>query len=460
MHRSCAIKFSSFSRVFRLSHIAVGLLGLASLAANAASTSTNQAQQAVQMAQLQALENYLAQNPDNPDALYSYARALIAAQRTAEAREAYLGILRLRPGHLAATMELATLDHQLQQLESARAGYEQLLRSQELSPDVRTVIEQRLAQLNQALKKHHFYGSVTLGLTAQHNANSGSANPWVNILGNTYPLWDSAKPRSDVSRTASASLGWRWRFNSAGDYLQTQANVLRSLPQHIASNRRDQFSLNVGPSFSMARWGLQGTVGLQAVLSGVDVARARYMNSQGLEASANWAVAPQHMLTASWGHHRENYAQNHVHTQGNRQDQHRNEWSLAWQYQLNANASVFARWVHERRAAQVSTYSLQRSTWIAGASVRYASPLSWSPGAWRTSINISYAPKSHKAPDTSQQADVVQRTKSKSLGLSQHIPLTQALSLNAGASWMKVRSNYDMATYNDRSLNVSVTYAL
>lgn len=413
-----------------------------------------------QASQLASLEAYLAQNPEHVDALYTYARALIQAQRMAEARQAYQSILRLRPGHLATTMELAMLDQQMQQLDSARAGYEQLLRSDALTPEVRAVVEQRLAQLNQALKQHQIYGSVTLGLTAQHNANSGPAGADVNILGNLYPLWDSAKPRSDVLRTANASLGWRWRWNSLGDYWQASASVLSALPHRVANNRREQVSLHMGPMFSLARWGAQGWAGVQAVVHRVDVARAHYLDSHGLEVKANWAFTPQHLLTASLGHHRENYAQNSVYVFGNNQDQHRNQLALGWQYQWSANSMVYARWVHERRSAQVHKYSLQRNTWTVGSSTSYASPLpDWSKGNWRSSIYASYARKGHQAPDTSLSVDQVQRTKNYSLGVSQQIPLAQSLTANIGWSWLRVRSNYDMATYNDRALNVSVTYA-
>ena len=439
----------------------LGLVGVA-WAQPQQAEDANSATRAVQeqASQLAALEAYLAQNPEHVDALYTYARTLIKAQRMAEARLAYQSILRLRPGHLATTMELAMLDQQMQQLDSARAGYEQLLRSDALTPEVRAVVEQRLAQLNQALKAHQIYGSVTLGLTAQHNANSGPAGADVSILGNTYPLWESAKPRSDVLRTANASLGWRWRWNSLGDYRQASANVLSALPNHVANNRREQASLNMGPTFSLTRWGVQGWAGVQAVVHRVDVARARYLDSHGLEVNTNWALTPEQLLTASLGHHRENYAQNAVHTTGNNHDQHRNELALGWQYQWSASSMVYARWVHERRSAQVHKYSLQRNTWTAGASTSYASPLTgWSKGSWRSSIYASYARKGHKAPDTSLSVDQVQRTKSYSLGVSQQIPLAQAVSANLGLSWLRVRSNYDMATYNDRSLNVSVTYA-
>jgi hypothetical protein len=97
--------------------------------------------------------------------------------------------------------------------------------------------------------------------------------------------------------------------------------------------------------------------------------------------------------------------------------------------------------------------------WTLGASTRYASPAAWSPGQWRSSIYASYAHKRHGAPDVKLNLHDVQRTKQYSVGISQQIPLTKALSANAGLSWLRVRSNYDMATYNDRSVNVSVTYA-
>jgi tetratricopeptide (TPR) repeat protein len=412
-----------------------------------------------QIQQLATLEAHIAQHPDHVDALYTYARALIQAQRMAEARSAYLDILRLRPGHLATTMELAMLDQQMQQLESARAGYEQLLRSPDLPPDVRTMVQQRLAQLNQALKTHQIYGSATLGFTAQHNANAGPAGREVEILDNLYPLWASAQPRSDVLRSASASLGWRWNWNNLGDYWQANGSVLTALPHHVSNNRREQLSLHIGPTFSLKRWGMQGLLGVQAKLQRIDVARARYLDSHGLELNANWALTPQQLLTATFGHHIENYAKNSVHAFGDKQSQHRNAWSLGWQYEWNGNSSVYARWVHERRSAHAHQYSQQHNMWTLGASTRYASPAAWSPGQWRSSIYASYAHKRHGAPDAKLNLHDVQRTKQYSVGISQQIPLTKALSANAGLSWLRVRSNYDMATYNDRSVNVSATYA-
>lgn len=409
--------------------------------------------------QIAELEAYLARHPDNVDALYTYAHRLLQAQRMAEAREAYLSILRLRPGHLATTMELAMLDHRMQQLDSARAGYEQLLRANDLPPDVRAVVQQRLAQLNQALNVHRLYGSVTLGLTAQHNANAGPAGDRVDILGAIYPLWDSAARRSDVMRTANASLGWRWHWNQQGDYWQTSGNVLTALPHHVPRNRRQQMSLRTGPTFSMARWGLQGQLGVQLVAHRVDLARAHYLDSQGLEVNSNWRIAPRQLLTLSWHHLRENYAQNSTHPTGNAKDQHRNALTAGWQYQWSTRAMVYARWMHEKRSAHDHAYSLQRNLWTAGASTSYPSPFAWSPGPWRSSIYASYAHKKHQAPNTKISLDQVQRTSNYSVGFAQQIPLTEAVSANLGLSWLRVRSNYDMATYNDRSVNVSLTYA-
>lgn len=170
-------------------------------------------------------------------------------------------------------------------------------------PDtVRRNIEAVMKQIAQAEKEHHFSGSAIVGMNFDTNGNSASSTGKATVLGNDFILSPQDTRKSDAQGFASVTVRHRWQPMASADNPKPSALAWKS---DVTGYKTEQdtldnlnislFTLHTGPEYTLLDGAL--TLGLTGGYTDVILAGSTYMHIYALEASSDYYLNKQHMLS-------------------------------------------------------------------------------------------------------------------------------------------------------------------
>lgn len=202
--------------------------------------------------QLAVLEEKIAREPRNLDHYFAYATLATTLRDYDKAANMYERMLAVAPNLPRIKLELAMVKMHLQEFEAAERLIEDAL-SQGAPEQVRKNLEPILKQLETATRRHHFGGSLTIGMNHDSNANSAPESGIVNVRINgqelPFVLDENSSNRHDMQVFANVSLNHEYRhptpiaegarlsWQSSGSYYRNEYDTLDDLNIKLVSVR-------------------------------------------------------------------------------------------------------------------------------------------------------------------------------------------------------------------------------
>jgi len=247
---------------------------------------------------LESLEAALAAQPENLDLLFKYAQRLAAKGKLQKAADTLEKMLALRDGLDRVKLDLALVYMRMGKYKEAETLFDEVLAT-DPPENVRQNIEKVRARTKAAQERHHFSGSVSMGLHRDSNANSSSSTGQVLFADLVLTLDPSSQEQKDTQFYSSLTFKHRYRMNpprSGGRlWWESQANLYRSEQPILYNLNLGLFSMRTGPKLMFDA--IPANVSLGFGYNYVTLNRNKYLTTQSLDLTYEHRLTPQMQLT-------------------------------------------------------------------------------------------------------------------------------------------------------------------
>lgn len=224
------------------------------------------------------------QDPANLDVAFEYAMVSAQLGDYEGAIAALERILVFAPNLPRVQLELGALYYRIGATEMARTYFE-AVRDEPVPPEVLSRVDTYLAALDRQEKPFLVEGQFTLGGQFQSNANAAPDGGTVVVNGIPLELNEDARSRADVNVFSLVALHFSYDLKNQGDLIEADFVTYNNLYVEENELNLNLFELTVGPSFSLGRFGLDGSrVGLYSIVGAVALDRSGYSTAVGLGA--------------------------------------------------------------------------------------------------------------------------------------------------------------------------------
>ncbi len=171
---------------------------------------------------------------------------------------------------------------------------------------VKNNIKNLMKVVRKAEKKHHFNGSLTIGINSDSNAGASPETGAVDLFGVSIPLSASSQEASDdhkftsLSATHTYILSGKNRniWKTDGSIYKTQQSSLRNLDLTV-------YSLKTGPVFNLPK--IKSKLGFNIGYSDINLARESYLKSVSEAMSFDHYITPKVAANFSWQHEKRRF---------------------------------------------------------------------------------------------------------------------------------------------------------
>lgn len=219
--------------------------------------------------------------PTDLDLTFRFAELAIVAGDLEGAVSAFERLLIFNPDLPRIRYELARLYMQLNSHQIARGYFEDVLKSQDVPPDIRADTQASLAEIDKRLSATSFGLSLQTGVRWQSNANAANSAGVVKLFGLDATLDPASQKRADWNAYAQASLAFAYDLGTQDrDTIEAGLQLYGTRQQAISTLDLQVAQVEVGPRFRFG--GEDGwSIRPYALGSAVTLDDSRYFVSYG-----------------------------------------------------------------------------------------------------------------------------------------------------------------------------------
>lgn len=248
-------------------------------------------------AQLARLDKALQSDPDNLDLLFEYGQAAIKLEKYEDAERVFLAMLSRRGDLERVKLDLGLVYLRMGRFEDARRMFEEVLATNP-PESVQQNIKAVLARVEDAMKKHRFSGSVSIGVNRDTNANSVSGSGSVLFADITLPLDPSSQAKPDTQLFAAVSLNHAYQMGrpreGGAHFWVTDASIYQAEQISLDTLDLRLYTLHTGPTIQLE--GIPGRINMGFGYNYVELYRREYMNIKSLDLGYSHNLSPQLQL--------------------------------------------------------------------------------------------------------------------------------------------------------------------
>ncbi|AGT11163.1 tetratricopeptide repeat protein [Paracoccus aminophilus] len=406
-----------------------------------------------------ALLKRMQADPGDLDAAFAYAQASARLGDLEGAIATYERMLIRVPNTPRLQLELGALYFRLGAFDNSRAYFQQVLARPDTPPEVRNNISTFMLAMNGSRKKGGVTGQLTYGLRHQSNANAGPNNPVVNLMGRDFVLDDLARGRPDTSAVLGLTLGYLQPLSYRGVAMQYSLDVNATEFRERTDISTEDVEIRLGPVFLLDRYGIKGgRLSVAATLGGGRLGDAPNYLSYGLSVGYQMPLSRKSGLRLAFDYRDEDYRATAKRPLSNLLSGERYRLTGMITRQLGQNLQGFIGAGLERRTAERDYTAYWEGSTQFGLSYRYTAPFKVTERPWTLTLLGRVSRRVNDAPNPIVSSTEKQKGNDYYLQLIQNVPLNDKVGLQVYGGYRSVRSNYDIRTFHDASVGVSVIH--
>lgn len=397
-------------------------------------------------------------DPSNLDIAFEYAVLSEQAGDLEAAISTLERMLIFAPGLPRLQFELGVLYFRLGSWETASTYF----RAVDAAPDVPADIRARVAAYLSAGATRaagaFVTGRVTTGLRYQSNANAGPGDPTINLNGLDFTLDPAAMGRPDVNGFFAASLDGAVDLESQGDRLEYSLDAYGSLYGTQQALNTGIVELEVGPTFNLQRFRIDNaSLGLYAKAGGAMMGGALYLATIGAGTELTFALDAQSRVVLVGEAQYLRYFDSALRPTASLRTGMHFSGEARFEHRVNPAVMLFAKAVADRRFATTGYHTNWQVGAEAGAVFFFASPIAALDAPWSIGLSGGVKHLVADAPDPVFSATDPERTNLVFVQASLKVPLPQAVTFEASASWTQSMSNYGFGNYTNAAALVALS---
>jgi tetratricopeptide (TPR) repeat protein len=354
-----------------------------------------------------------------------------------------LGVLYLRVGATAAAEELI------------RAA----LRSPNAPPEVRAQAEELLAAAEESNRRLRYAGSVTLGVIADSNANSG---PAAETFGPGLSITE-ATGEADASAFVSANAQVRYDLGlQAGHLLALDTSLYGRRYQDLEDLDQLSFSIAAGADLNLSRaLDRPADLLLRYNLNNLRQDGEPFLRETGPSATLRVAVDEQAEIQVLVSSFDQNYLPTVEQPRNDDRDGRRSSLELGYSRALSPNSSLTFGAGLSRKTAEVG-YEAYDEVFVSAGYQRALDVPAIQTGPVFLGLNLQHSWRDYDEPDPAVARFGVSGAQSDrvwSVSASATVPLTERASFLAEVGHVSQDSNYPLDTFDNTYGLLAVTIA-
>ena len=246
--------------------------------------------------QFEQLFKAVKQNPDNLDINFEYASLAMKLGKYDEAIASYERMLIIKPDLQRVKLDMAIAYMKASQPLEAKKIFEEVMAS-DPPAQVQDNIQVMLSQIDKAVKRHRFSGTVGFGFNSDSNANSAPGSGEVSIVGLNFALDESGRSASDDHMFSVLSLNHQYLMEvGQKDFWKSTFSVYKTKQSSMRNLDLTAYSFKTGPSFVLSP---RLRLGLTAGYSDVNLADQDYLRTNSYEIATDYLVTPKVKFNAT-----------------------------------------------------------------------------------------------------------------------------------------------------------------
>jgi len=409
------------------------------------------------VARQQALLEVMLRQPGNLDIAFEYATISTELGDYEAAISTFERMLIYAPGLPRVQLELGVLYFRLGSLDAARYYFQSALEAPRVPREVEERVQAYLTAINRKERPAEFRGAVVIGGRYQSNANAGPGGRRVSLNGTDFFLDETTTGNPDVNGFVAANLHGAYDLGTQGDLLE--ADLLVYGARYYDQVRLDTAiaELTAGPSFNLARIGLDNTrVGIYGIFSGVRLNHANYNGALGFGTRFVSAPDPLTSIIGKAEFRRRWYndtadfptvSERNGYVVGGTLTVTR-EVSAAWSVRM-----LFLADFEEARTDYNQSWEVGAG---AGGTYRFASPVKSLSSPWSADLEAGYIFRQYAGPNpliSTTESEVDDEGWVRGVLT---VPFRHDFAFALTGELRRVYSNYDLSSYTNASVSVSL----
>ncbi len=423
---------------------------------NVVGTASATGLQAIEARRKQLFARMLA-DPSNLDVAFEYAALSERAGDLEGAIATLERMLVFAPGLPRLQYELGVLYYRLGSFNTARSYFTTVLASPEVPDDIRTQIGAYMGTIEDKERGTQSFGVASIGVRYQTNANAGPDSALISLNGIDFTLDPGSLGTADSNGFVTARLHHSTDLQSQGDRFEIDLSGYGALYADQTGLNTGLAELTLGPNLNLQRYHISNArLSLRAVLGAALLGGNPYNASWGVNVDLKAGLDARTRLTLGAEARNERYFDSNERPNVSERSGPRYSATARIDYVLSPELMLFAAISADRAEAERDYLS----SWRAGATLGLAWELKGlgDPQApWHVTASVAFDGKLADAPDPVISLTDAERTSVATLSTGLSIPLAEALTLEAAASYAVSSSNYDMSNYDNLGVSLALS---
>lgn len=246
-------------------------------------------------AYLEVLLNKITADPSNLKLNFEYASLARKMGLLDEAVSAYERMLIHKPDLPRVKLDLALAYMQLKDFARAETLFNEVLDGNP-PVTVRQNINNMLARIGAAQKRHQLTGSIGFGYASDSNASAAPNSGTVSVFDVLVPVGAGGGEDADESIFATASVNHSYTFNQKKGYTwDTSLSVYKTEQMSIDTLDLTVYNVKTGPTYTVNN---STKVGFEGAYSDIKLAHQDYLEISSLQADVEKVIHPKVKVSA------------------------------------------------------------------------------------------------------------------------------------------------------------------
>lgn len=404
-----------------------------------------------------ALFQRIIEKPDDLDAAFEYA-ALSAQVGDLEAAVTTLErMLIFAPGLPRLQLELGVLYYRLSAFETARTYFEAAISGSDVPQEVRDKVAQYLDAIDKAGQTTRFAGQIRTGIRYQTNANRVTTDNTIVLNGLPFILNPAARGAPDGNVYGAGIFHISHDLPSQGDTLE--ADLVAYVSKQFKQDQLDTAvtELTVGPAFDLGRFGIENAaVGVYGIGSLAGIDRNYYSGALGVGGRLVLLPSPGFSSVTSLEYRYRSY--NNSPSAPAAEFRNGNDFRAYTRasYVVSPTMAVNASAYVQRTDAELPFLAYTEAGIGGGLSVAFAAPFKLDMAPWVVTPNAGAIFRNFDGPDPFVNVSEAEQDTELFVGASLLVPLKDDWGLLAETEYRNFDSNYEMFSFDDFSVSLSL----
>ncbi len=403
-------------------------------------------------ARRQQLFSQILLQPNNLDASFEYAAISTQLGDFEGAIATLERMLIYAPGLPRVQLELGVLYFRLGSYQTAASYFNGAISGKDVPDEVRTKVSLYLDAIGERQDGTKLTASVYSGVRWQTNANFGPGSQNITLNDLPFVLDQDSTEQKDYNVFAAANFHLQIDLANQGDRLE--ADLLVYGAHYNAQTQLDTelAEFTFGPSFNLRRIDIDNTyLGIYGIANGIFLDDTYHFGTAGvgMKIASNPTVSTKINLKVEYREKRFNNTTDRPTSKLRDGFEARGVASMSYRLTENLTIDALIRGTYEKVDADFFTHKEYGGS--AGLTYQFGAPFNIVDVPWAINVTGGYIRRDYDSPDPTIDETQSQIDKETFARATLSIGITSWLALMPQVEIRKVKSNYDIRNFENRS---------